>query len=460
MSSDVLPPGPPLPEHRLPEHLVELRRLWTERLEQELPAAVALRHELHRYPDLSGAEAPTTARVVAAIGIGEGETVADTGRVLRIGPAGPAVGVRAELDALPLVEATGAAFAATGAAMHACGHDVHLAALCALARAAVGLDLPAGLVLVLQPREEVGPTGAQDVVAAGTLPSLDVRYLIGAHLQPLLPAAVVAADPGPVNAGVDEIEIEVTGRGGHGAYPHLAHDPVPALCRIVLALQDAVRAAVDPLQPAVVSITQLEGAGAPNVIPGLARAAGTVRTMRPQDAAALHAWSGRLVEQLAAAHGCTGRYLIRRGEPALDNDPALARAASGWLASAGQPSGSFASCGSDDFATYGPQLPILMLFVGSTESGGRAADAGEGGDGEVVDGDAADGYAADGYATDGDATDGDATDGGLPHRPMLHDPRFLPADQRIRDVAIALMCGWLAGVQLLGASGAITERNS
>ena len=135
---------------------------------------------------------------------------------------------------------------------------------------------------------------------------------------------------------------------------------MPALCRIVLALQDAVRSAVDPLQPAVVSITQLEGAGAPNVIPGVARAAGTIRTMRGQDAAALHTWSARLVQQLAAAHGCTGRYLVRRGEPALDNDPGLALAARRWLASAGQPAGSFASCGSDDFATYGRQVPILM----------------------------------------------------------------------------------------------------
>jgi amidohydrolase len=399
--------------HALPEALRQLRDAWSQRLEQELPEAIALRHALHADPHLSGLEEPTTALVVAAIGAGEGEVVAGTGRVLRLGPPGPAVGLRAELDALPLIEATGAPFAATGGAMHACGHDVHLAALTALVRAVDGLELPAGLVVVLQPREEVGPTGAQDVLDAGVLPARDVRYLIGAHVQPQLPTAVVSSDPGPVNAAVDEIEIEVIGRGGHGAYPHLALDPVPALCRIVLGLQDAARSAVDPLQPVVVSVTKLEGSGAPNVIPGIARAAGTVRTMRPQDAEALHAFAERMVVQIAAAHACTGRYLVCRGEPALDNDPALAHAAHGWLAAAGQPVGSFASCGSDDFATYGTRLPILMLFVGTA---GPDASA---------------------------------------HPPMLHDARFLPSDDRVRDVAVALMSGWLAGAQLLAEAGEI-----
>jgi amidohydrolase len=398
--------------HTHPE-LAALQQEWLARLDDELPGAVSLRHALHAAPDLSGAEEPTTAAVVAAIaagtGVGPGEPVAGTGRVLRVGPPGAAVGVRAELDALPMRERTGATYAATGPAMHACGHDVHLAAATALVRSAARLELPIGLVLVLQPREEVGPTGANDVVADGALLRHDVRYLIGAHVQPQLVRAAVTADPGPVNAAVDEVEIEVVGRGGHGAYPHLAVDPVPALCRIVLGLQEAVRSAVDPLHPAVVSVTQLAGAGAPNVIPATATAAGTVRTMRAEDAGRLHEHAARLVEQTAAAHGCVGRYRVRRGEPALDNDPGLAHAARSWLDAVAQPAGSFASCGSDDFASYGPQLPILMLFVGTTPT--------------------------------------DQLD--RPERPMLHDPRFLPDDAAVRDVAIALMSGWLAGAQLV-----------
>lgn len=187
-------------------------------------------------------------------------------------------------------------------------------------------------------------------------------------------------------------------------------DPVPALCQIVLGLQDVVRSAVDPMQPVVLTMTQLAGADAPNVIPTIASAAGTVRTMRPQDAAAVHAAAARLVEQVAAAHGCRGEYRVRRGEPALVNDARLAHAARGWLDALGRPPGSFASCGSDDFATYGPQLPILMLFVGTTEG----------------------------------------TTGPVPDEaPMLHDARFLPDDARVADVAQALLAGWLAGAQLL-----------
>jgi amidohydrolase len=391
--------------------LEQTRARWLDAVEAELAHAVALRHRLHAAPRVSGDEAATAVEVAAAVGAGPGQQCAGTGRVVRIGPPGPAVAVRAELDALPLAEATGVSYAATNGAMHACGHDVHLAAVTALARAAARVALPAGLLVVLQPREEVGPTGAQDVLDEGVLPAHGVRCVIGGHVQPQVPAGHVSCDPGAVNAAVDEVEIVVVGRGGHGGYPHLAVDPLPALCRIVLALQDAVRSAVDPLQPAVVSITQLSGSAAPNVIAGQARAAGTVRTMRPADAAALHARIRAVVEGVAGAHGCTGEYVVRRGEPALHNDPELAGAAAGWLAASGVPTARFASCGSDDFATYGTALPILMLFVGT-------------GDG--------------------------------PDCPMLHDPRFLPPDETVREVALAMMAGWLAGVQTFLPSGAGT----
>jgi amidohydrolase len=391
--------------------LADLHAAWAAALEDELPAAIQLRHGVHAAPELSGFEAATAQKVTSAIGVGAGTETAGTGRVLRVGPPGPAVAVRAELDGLPVVEATGAEYASTNGAMHACGHDVHLAALTALTRAALalqqqGVTLPAGLVAVLQPREEVGPTGATDIVAEGTLAQEDVRAIVGAHLQPQVSADHVACDAGPVNAAVDEVEIVVVGSGGHGAYPHLSNDPVPPLCQIVLSMQEALRSAVDPLQPAVVSITQLSGADAPNVIAHDARAAGTIRTMRPTDAIALHERVRRLVESVAAGHGCTGRYIVRRGEPALDNDARMAEAALPWLAASGLTLAHFVSCGSDDFATYGEVMPILMLFVGTGP--GAAA---------------------------------------LPAAPMLHDAGFLPPDSTVRHTALAMLAGYLAAVQ-------------
>ncbi len=140
--------------------LAALAQAWDAALQRELPDAVELRHRLHAAPEVSGVEERTAEVVAAALG-GDAEPVAGTGRVLRIGPPGPAVAVRAELDGLPMTERTGAPWASTNGAMHACGHDVHLAAVVAVTRAARQLRLPAGLVVVLQPREEVGPTGGE-----------------------------------------------------------------------------------------------------------------------------------------------------------------------------------------------------------------------------------------------------------------------------------------------------------
>ena len=388
-------------ERRTTADVGSLARQWEAALTHELPDAVELRHRLHAEPEVSGAEEQTARRVAHAIG-GDAESVAGTGRILRIGPPGPAVAVRAELDALPMTERTTAPWAASNGAMHACGHDVHLAAVVALARAARRLHLPAGLVVVLQPREEVGPTGASDVVSSGVLRRHHARAIVGAHVQPLLPAGAVSADPGPVNAAVDELEITIVGRGGHSAYPHLAVDPVPVLCTAVLALQETVRSAIDPLRPVVLTLPQIAGAGAPNVIAERASAAGTLRTLSLEDANLLHKRIERTVEGIAAGHGCHGEVVVRRGEPPLVNDGAAALAAHEVLAELGVPLAPFASLGSDDFASYGVALPTLMLFVGTGEG---------------------------------------------PAGPMLHDPRYLPGDERVREVARALLAGWVGAVR-------------
>jgi amidohydrolase len=388
--------------------LAGLEREWLAALAAELTGAVRLRHELHAKPDLSGEEERTAARVAAAVEDGgpvAEERVALTGRLLRVGPpSGPAVMVRAELDALPVVEHTGAAFAAANGAMHACGHDVHLAALVALARSAqrpaVAARLPAALLGVLQPREEVVPSGAPDIVTSGRLAAHEVCAAVAAHVQPQVADGLVAVDGGPVNAAIEEFDVVVTGRGGHGAYPHLAIDPVPALCRAVLALQESVRRTVDPMHPAVLTVSRLDAAQAPNVIPERASATGTLRTMSRDDADALARAMRATVAGIAAAHGCAGEVVLRRGDPALVNDHGLAASARLWLRSLGaEVAPPFASCGSDDFAWYGEAAPLLMMFVGTG--------------------------AADGAGS-------------------LHDPRFLPADARVGQVARALLAGYLA----------------
>ncbi|MFI1738161.1 M20 family metallopeptidase [Streptomyces sioyaensis] len=372
-------------------------------LDEELPAAAALRHRLHARPCLSGAEAPTRDLVLAALPAGSTTKVADTGAVVRIGGPGPAVAVRAELDALAVQEQTGAPWTSEHPGlMHACGHDVHLAALTALARAIGRKGGPAPLLAVLQPREETYPSGAQDVVEDGILDREQCRAVIGAHVQPLLPAGTVACTPGGVNASSDEFTVTVHGRSGHAAYPHLTRDPVVTLAHIVVALQSLVSRGTDPMSHVVLSISTLAAGTAANVIPGTAEARGTLRALGNRERETLHARLAEVAGLVAQAHGCTAQVDITRGEPVLDNDPALTAATRPLLGPLGLRVGDdLRSAGSDDFSFFCAQLPSLMLFVG--------------------------------------------THGGTE---QLHSPTFLPPDDRIRDVAHALLAGYLAAAEL------------
>ncbi|MFB4274123.1 M20 family metallopeptidase [Nonomuraea sp. MTCD27] len=401
-------------------------------LSRELPAAVALRRELHALPRVSGHEGPTLKQVLDALPGGPVEHVAGTGAVLRIGGPGPAVGVRGELDALPIVERTGVPWAATNGAMHACGHDVHLAAVVALARAvaatgpelatdlatgpesAIGPELApepepvpgigaravAPLLVVLQPREETYPSGALDVVSSGVLERHRVHAMIGAHVQPVLPEGTIACTPGPVNASSDEFRVTVRGSEGHAAYPHLTRDPVLAMAQVIVAAQQLVSRAADPMTPTVVTFGTVTAGTTPNAVPGEAVARGTLRTMSEGWRERLHRRFTQVAEDTASAYGCVAEVEILLGEPMLVNDPALAVRAGDRLREQGWAvTDELRSCGADDFARYGDVTPSLMMFVG--------VDIGDTGAG-------------------------------------LHSPGFLPGDAAVGAVAEALLAGYLA----------------
>jgi amidohydrolase len=394
----------------------ELLEAWYEVLHaavlEEVPGAVELRRRLHADPRLSGQEEDTADAVVAALGAGPGHPTAITGRVVRVLPGTtPTVALRAELDGLAVSETTGMPWAAPGGVMHACGHDVHLAALVAVCRAVRRVGGPAPVLAVLQPREEGEPSGGRDVAGSGVLDEEDVGAAVAVHVQPQLPAGVVAATHGPVNAAHDEVMITVRGRGGHAAYPHTTLDPVLALAAVVVALHTQVVARVDPVVGAVLALTQLEGGAAFNVVPDTARARGGLRTMRPEDRATLHAAIDEIARHTAAAHGCTAVVDIHESDPVLRNDPELARAATPWLGRAGlEVDDTFRSFGSDDFAHFCAATPGLMLFLG--------------------------------------------VDGGVPDaagkRPGLHSPRFLPGGDTVRQAALALLGGYLGAASMFG----------
>jgi amidohydrolase len=334
-------------------------------IERERHDAIALRHALHEHPELAHAEKWTAATVARELPVAC-TAVAETGLTARVGGKAAAVAVRAELDGLPLAEHTGAPFSARGGAMHACGHDVHMAALVALVRAAhaLGDELPAPLLAVFQPSEEAYPSGAAQL-AGGPLAELAPAAIVAAHVHPELPWGAVALDVGTVNASCDAFEIVVEGEPAHGAYPHLGRDPILALAQIVVALHAAVGRRVDPIFPATLTVGALEGGEAENVIPAAAHALGALRAHREQDRAALRALVQEVTAGVATAHGCRARVALTPGEPPLVNDPAIVSRAGGLLAEAGfARAPQWRSCGSDDFAFFAALAPIAMAFVG------------------------------------------------------------------------------------------------
>ncbi|MDQ7802423.1 amidohydrolase [Amycolatopsis sp. A133] len=377
---------------------------WTRAIADELPAAVELRHAVHADPRGSGDEEDTARLVADALGAGDGTRVAKTGRAIPLpGGAGPAVALRAELDALPVLEGTGVPWASETDLMHACGHDVHLAALVAAGRAAVRVGVPRPILALLQPREETSPPGALDVVESGVLAEHGVDTVIGAHVQPRIAHGTVSAAPGPVNASTDEFEVTLHGQGGHAGYPHLLRDPILALSQLVVSLQQIASRRIDPVFGAVCSIGRIQAGAAANVVPNSATAFGSLRVMREKDRESALETLREIVHGTARAHGCDAELKINPCEPVLNNDPDLAAGVQRWLRHAGfAVDAKFRSFGADDFAHYcGGGTRGLMLFVGLGDTAGV---------------------------------------------PSLHDERFLPRDEAVTQVAHALVAGYLAAL--------------
>src|SRR5581483_4291965 len=327
-------------------------------------SARRLRQQIHANPELAHSEHSTAAAV--AQGLELQCKRAGTGVVACTRGTGQAVAVRAELDGLPIEERTEARFASVNGAMHACGHDVHAAALVALIRAARTLEeqLPAPLMGVFQPSEEAYPSGAKMLVDEGHLDH-EVRAIVAVHVHPDLPWGRISVGQGPINAACDNLEITVEGKAAHGAYPHLGRDPILAISSIVMGLNTLVSRRVDPLHSAVLTVGELHSGSAENVIPAQATATLTLRTYEAADRRTLRALVEQLVTSTAQAYGCTARIETTEGEPVLENDGRISDRAAKLAAAAGfRLADPPRSCGSDDFSFFGVIAPIAMCFAG------------------------------------------------------------------------------------------------
>ena len=348
---------------------------------EERARIVALRRALHAAPELSWQEHGTQRALreaLAAANITDVREVAGTGLVATIpgrNPGAPRVALRGDIDALPISEETGLPFASTRpGVMHACGHDMH-AAWTVAAGMLLARDPAAGTVtLVFQPAEEVGE-GAARVLASGALDG--THAIFGGHVDWRFPVGEVVATDGAIAASTDTFEVVFHGRGGHGARPQDARDPIVALAAFVMAAQTLVSRRLDPGLPGVVSVTIAEAGSAANVIPERARAAGTIRATTPAARALLCDGVREIADAVAAVHGVRATCTLSEGTPPLLNAPTAA----GWARTAVQAvlgDGALtalptANMGGEDFAFYTERIPGCFLRIGTLGAGRSAA---------------------------------------------------------------------------------------
>ena len=342
-----------------------------DRLVQDLPELLELRRHLHAHPELSGEEHQTAALVAGELrqlGWSVREAVGRTGVVAELGPEqGPMVGLRVDMDALPVEERTGLPFASTRlGVMHACGHDLHTCIGLGVARVLAGLpELGARVRILFQPAEELAQ-GAVWMRDAGAVEGLEA--LFGVHVVPDLPVGTVGIRRGCLTAAAGQIEILVCGESGHGARPHQSVDAVWMAARVVTELQQAIARRLDALQPVVISFGRVEGGRAFNVIADKVRLLGTVRCLDLQQHAALPAWIESEVQAICASCGGSAEVRYRCIAPPVNNDSALTdlieccaieRLGRERVIPVEKP-----SLGAEDFAELLRDVPGMMLRLG------------------------------------------------------------------------------------------------
>jgi hippurate hydrolase len=344
---------------------------------------IDLRRRLHRQPEI-GLQLPRTqATVLEALEglpleVSTGRSTTSVVAVLRGARPGPTYLLRGDMDALPVHEDTGLPFASeVPGAMHACGHDTHVAMLLGAARLLSGRreELAGQVVFMVQPGEE-GFHGARYMLEEGLLdvvPEAPVSGAFALHISSGYASGTVNLRPGPMMAAADQWKVVVRGRGGHASEPHAAADPVPVAAEIVLALQSMVTRRVDVFDPAVVTVAHIEAGSTNNVIPDTAFLEGTIRTLSPERRADVVASVQRIATGIAAAHEMTAEFTHVEGYPVTVNDPGVAARS---LATAAALLGEQAAVqlpapimGAEDFSYVLQRVPGVMAFLGACPPG-------------------------------------------------------------------------------------------
>jgi len=345
--------------------------------EKYFAETVNFRRHLHANPELSYKEY-NTARFVAnqltSIGLTPKEGIATTGVVALIegkNPSKKVIALRADMDALPIREDNNVEYKSTvDGVMHACGHDAHTASLltCSKILNQVKDQFEGSVKLIFQPGEEKNPGGASIMIKDGVLENPRPAGIIGQHVMPLLPVGKIGFREGMYMASCDEIYLKVIGKGGHGAAPELAVDPVLIASHIIIGLQQIISRNASPKQPTVLSFGKISGEGATNIIPNEVNIAGTFRAMNESWRESALQKIRKMAESIAEGMGGQCEVEISRGYPFLQNDPSLTRrirqAAADYVGTDNVVDIDI-TLGAEDFSYYSQVIPASFYRLGT-----------------------------------------------------------------------------------------------
>lgn len=345
--------------------------LWLdEMLRSDLPELVRIRRRVHAHPELGHRESATSAmilRVLDADGIKASLMPTGTGVIAEIGSGDRVIGLRADIDALPISESTGLSYASTlPNVAHACGHDVHLTVLLGAARALSRAgDLGGRVRLIFQPAEEVFPGGSHDVIAAGGLDGLSRLFAL--HCDPRLQVGLVGLKAGAITSTSDQLELRISGPGGHTSRPHLTTDLIYALGTVITGLPALLTRRLDPRASAVMVWGAVHAGEAANAIPRDGVLRGTLRLMDRRAWDSAESLVRELVGQLLAPTGATFELNYLRGVPPVENEVAsteLMRTAALRALGADAARAAEQSTGAEDFAVFLEQVPGSLARLG------------------------------------------------------------------------------------------------
>ncbi len=338
------------------------------------PRLIEIRRHLHSHPELSGQEHHTAAFVAGVLssnGVHVREAVGKTGvigEVQGIPSDRPCLAIRTDMDALPIQERTGLEYASKAAGvMHACGHDVHttVGLGTAMVLSQLAEELPGNVRFLFQPAEEIAQ-GASWMVQDKAMEN--VSAILSLHVFPSIPAGKVGIRYGALTAAADELDIIIVGESGHGARPHEAIDAIWIAAQVITTLQQAISRTQNPLRPVVLSIGQISGGRAPNVIADSVKLRGTVRSLHPETRANLPLWIEKIVANICNSYGAQYEVDYRPGTPGVQNDLALSQllqttAEEAWGSDRVQVL-TEPSLGAEDFSLYLEHAPGSMFRLG------------------------------------------------------------------------------------------------